>query len=258
MSTRDNIVSHDPHCQEDLFNLSQLADRIRLALEANRLRPIDVPRRGGPSRPTIYRLLKEEDPKVDGLTLDRLADAIGVSRIWLKEGTGPMNSSAFPETGAGKSSALQLLGSSAFMPTLAPGFGARMGLARREMGMSVKAAAQALKIQQRRLEAFESESEEPTLPELMTIALGYQSNLRHLTTGQSEAPAGLVREPAFRAYQANELNREILSRALKTALAFRPKRDPDRMAAAIADAYETASKPGNADKLEELVKALLK
>jgi len=124
--------------------------------------------------------------------------------------------------------------------------------------MPLTTAALTLQIPKRRLEAFEAEAEEPTLPELMSISLGYRANVRHLTTGQSEAPADMAREPKAEPYRDAPLDRGLLSRALVAALAFRPKRDASRMAAAIADAYDTASKPGNADKLEDLVQALLK
>ncbi|HCZ33019.1 MAG TPA: hypothetical protein DHV93_05925 [Holophagaceae bacterium] len=124
--------------------------------------------------------------------------------------------------------------------------------------MPLTTASLTLQIPKRRLEAFEAEAEEPTLPELMSISLGYRANVRHLTTGQSAAPADLVRESTATPYRDSGLDRELLSRALAAALAFRPKRDASRMAAAITDAYDTASKPGNADKLEDLVQALLK
>jgi hypothetical protein len=68
----------------------------------------------------------------------------------------------------------------------------------------------------------------------------------------------MVREVAAAPYQTSGLDRGLLSRALAAALAFRPRRGPDRLAAAITDAYDMASKPGNAGKMEDLVKALLK
>ena len=228
-------------------------------MEAHRIRPVDVSRRGGPSRPTLHRIHTNPDYEPDEITLNRLADALGVSRIWLREGTGPMDSPTYLATGGGKAAAaMEMLKNPSFMPSLVPGFGARIGMARQELGMSITAASMALKIPKRRLEAIEIEAEVPTLPELMAITVGYQANVRHLTTGQSEAPMDLVRESAIEAYRYSRLDRDLLSRALAAALAFRPKRDPDRMATAITDAYDTASKPGNADKMEELVRALLK
>src|SRR5512133_576347 len=87
------------------FHLKQLAERVALAMEAHRLRPVDIARRGGPSRPTLHRILTNPDYEPDDTTLDRLADALGVSRIWLKEGTGPMDSPTFLASGGGKSAA---------------------------------------------------------------------------------------------------------------------------------------------------------
>ena len=169
-----------------------------------------------------------------------------------------MDSPTYLATGGGKAAAaMEMLKNPSFMPSLVPGFGARIGMARQELGMSITAASMALKIPKRRLEAIEIEAEVPTLPELMAITVGYQANVRHLTTGQSEAPMDLDVSPPLRPTDILGWT-ETCFPGPCAALAFRPKRDPDRMATAITDAYDTASKPGNADKMEELVRALLK
>ena len=50
----------------------------------------EVIRRGGPSRPTIYRILNDPAYVPETYTLDRLAKILGVSLEWLALGEGPM------------------------------------------------------------------------------------------------------------------------------------------------------------------------
>jgi hypothetical protein len=238
--------------------LNQLADRVALAMEANRVRPVDVPRRGGPSRPTLHRILTDAAYKADSLTLDRLADALGVSRRWLQTGAGDMAGNTISmATGSGKTQAFLANALATLGPlSTEPGFGKRIQAAMEEAGVpSLTAASMLLKIPKRRLEKYIEESTEVAPNDLMAIALGLQKDARWLALGKHPASNRMETMEAFPAPQF--LDRELLSRAIIVALQFYPGKPAKFIANAIADAYDVASKPGRGDKIEELVKALL-
>lgn len=70
--------------------MNTIAERVTLIIDSQGIKRNAIPKRGGPSRPTLYRIENEPDYQPEESTLDRLADAIGVARDWLKTGEGPM------------------------------------------------------------------------------------------------------------------------------------------------------------------------
>lgn len=74
--------------------MNTIADRLELALKITGLTVAEVLRRGGPSRPTIYRIQNDPTYAPEAYTLERLAKALGVSLEWLAFEAGPMLSVA--------------------------------------------------------------------------------------------------------------------------------------------------------------------
>jgi len=81
--------------------LNTIADRLALALEQSDQTVADVIRRGGPSRPTIYRIQKDLSYSPEDYTLQRLAESLNISFEWLKSGIGPMRLEGVAETPIG-------------------------------------------------------------------------------------------------------------------------------------------------------------
>ena len=50
----------------------------------------EVVRKGGPSRPTIFRIQNDPSYQPEAYTIERLAKALGVSLEWMEIGRGPM------------------------------------------------------------------------------------------------------------------------------------------------------------------------
>ena len=70
--------------------MNALAERVTYFIDSQGIKRSAVPKRGGPSRPTLYRIENDPEYRPEDFTVDRLADAIGASRTWLKTGDGPM------------------------------------------------------------------------------------------------------------------------------------------------------------------------
>jgi len=68
--------------------LNTIADRLAYALDAGRLTVADVIKRGGPSRPTLYRIQNDPTYQPEDYTVSRLAKALDVSVEWLATGEG--------------------------------------------------------------------------------------------------------------------------------------------------------------------------
>lgn len=67
-------------------------------MKMNRIRPVDVERRKGCSRPTLHRILKEPGYMPEERTIDTLAVALGVLPHWLRTGEEPMVAAAVGDT----------------------------------------------------------------------------------------------------------------------------------------------------------------
>ena len=64
--------------------------RLKLAMEAQGLNIAAIIRNGGPSRPTLFRILNEPSYLPEHYTTERLARALGISVDWLRTGQGEM------------------------------------------------------------------------------------------------------------------------------------------------------------------------
>ena len=78
--------------------MNTIADRLALALEQTELTVADAIRRGGPSRPSIYRIQNDPSYSPEDYTLQRLAQSLDISFEWLKTGLGPMCLGGVAET----------------------------------------------------------------------------------------------------------------------------------------------------------------
>lgn len=70
--------------------MNTIADRLEVALKETGHTVAEVIRRGGPSRPTIYRIQNDPTYVPESYTLERLSRALDVSLEWLALGEGPM------------------------------------------------------------------------------------------------------------------------------------------------------------------------
>lgn len=68
--------------------MNTIADRLAYALDAGKLTIADVIKRGGPSRPTLYRIQNDLTYQPEDYTVSRLAKALDVSSEWLATGEG--------------------------------------------------------------------------------------------------------------------------------------------------------------------------
>ena len=220
--------------------MNQIADRVTLAMATNRIRPVDIPRNGGPSRPSLHRILTDPAYKADGLTLDRLADALRVSRLWLRWGSGPMSTTVMIPTGSGKTSSSLVEMFTHIVPDIAEGFGDRLKMAREEKGLTPTAAARLLKIPKKKIDSLEAGEDHPSMHDLMTISSQLGVPGAWLATGEKSFDDTWVNE-ASHPYRTNaeidvELLADILDRvdnAIETLQPEQHRKGRSRIAALV-------------------------
>jgi hypothetical protein len=78
------------------FHLNTIAERLELAMRESKLSVAEIIRRGGPSRPTLFRIQKDPSYMPERYTLDRLGVALNISSEWLRTGEGDMNDASRP------------------------------------------------------------------------------------------------------------------------------------------------------------------
>jgi transcriptional regulator with XRE-family HTH domain len=69
-------------------SIETIGDRARAAREARGFTQQEVTKRGGPSKPTLFRIESDPNYSPEDYTLERLALALQVNLHWLKTGEG--------------------------------------------------------------------------------------------------------------------------------------------------------------------------